>query len=215
MRIDKDTLIFASFAKNAGNNGCIMFNAAFNYYRLNAIYKSFSVNNIEKALDSARTLNFKGFAITMPFKKEVIKYVDSLSSEVKIIGSANTIINTDGILKAYNTDYLSARDILYENCYPDKELFILGNGGFSAAVQYAAKSIGLPFKLITRENWDEIPNIKYSVIFNCTPLSNIDIEENKNIYLDCLVSTDTGKRLSTIQAAHQFKLYTGLEFPIK
>ena len=216
MRVDKDTQIFASFAKTAGNNGCKMFNAAFNYYRLNALYKSFSVNDIYKAIESARTLNFKGFAITMPFKKEVLKCVDELSDEVLEIGSANTVINNDGILKAYNTDYMSAKEILYDYYQntPHDKLVILGDGGYSAAVQYSAKILGLNYELINRKNWDEIENIRDSIIFNCTPVENIDIHES-NDYIDCLVTTETGKKLSLIQADYQFKLYTGLDFPIK
>lgn len=211
MKIDKDTLIFGSFAKNAGNNGCIIFNIAFKYYGLNAIYKSFSINNIEDAIKAARTLNFKGFAITMPYKKEVIKYVDELDINVKNIGSANTIVNNNGILKAYNTDFLAAKELLNES---KNKLFILGDGGFSAAVQYAAKELELKFNLITRKNWNEIKNIKNSTIFNCTPVSNLVIDKS-NIFIDCLITSETGKRLSLIQASHQFKLYTGLEFPLK
>jgi len=214
MRIDKETAIFCSFAEKAGNNGCKMFNAAFNYYRLNALYKSFSVDDIGKAVLSARILNFKGFAITMPFKKEVVSYVDDLSDEVLKIGSANTVINNDGILKAYNTDYLAAQQILIE----DKVdyLYILGNGGYSAAVQYAARKNNIDFDVIDRKRWHEIEEIKNSFIFNCTPVIHLDRKiDNSNKYIDCIVETKTGKRLSVIQASYQFKLYTGLDFPIK
>jgi len=216
MRIDKDTQIFGSFAKKAGNNGCKMFNAAFNYHRLNALYKSFSIDNIEDAVKSARTLNFKGFAITMPFKKDVIKYVDELSDEVLEIGSANTVVNNDGILKAYNTDYVAAKEVMYyffQNT-PHEKLVILGNGGYSASVQYSAKLFDLDFELIDRKNWETISDIRDSIVFNCTPVEKIDLHES-NDYIDCIVTTETGKRLSIIQASYQFKLYTGLEFPIK
>lgn len=213
MRIDKDTLIYGSFAKEAGNNGCIMFNAAFDYYRLNAIYRSFSVDNIEEAIKSARTLKFSGFAITMPFKKEVLKYVDEFGDEVKKIGSANTIVNNEGVLKAYNTDYLAAKEILseYEN---NRNLFIIGNGGYSAAVQYAAWELKRDYNIIHRFNWGRLSNIENSIIYNCTPVENIKVKDNNN-FIDCIVSTKTGKKLSIIQASHQFKLYTGLDFPIK
>ena len=72
--INKDTKIYCSFAKEAGNVGCQVFNSAFNYYGLDSIYKSFSINNIKSAVDSVRTLDIKGFAVTMPFKIEVIDY---------------------------------------------------------------------------------------------------------------------------------------------
>jgi len=216
MRVDKDTLIFGSFAKKAGNNGCKMFNAAFNYYRLNALYKSFSVDNIEDAVKSARILNFSGFAITMPFKKDVIKYVDELDDSVVEIGSANTVVNNNGILKAYNTDYMAAKEMLYDYFQntPHHKLVILGDGGYSVSVQYSAILMGLDFKVVNRQNWNDINKIKNSVVFNCTSVSNIDIHES-NDYIDCLITTETGKKLSLIQAGYQFKLYTGLDFPIK
>ena len=94
--INKDTEIYCSFAKQAGNTGCQMMNSAFYYYGLNKIYKSFSVDNIEDAINSVKTLGIKGFAITMPYKIEVLDYVDELDDSVKKIQSANTVINDNG-----------------------------------------------------------------------------------------------------------------------
>ena len=208
--INKDTEIYCSFAKKAGNTGCQMMNTAFYYYGLNKIYKSFSIDNIEQAVNSVKTLNIKGFAITMPYKVEVLDYVDEMTDEVKDIGAANTVINNDGVLKAYNTDYLAAKQILID-CV-GKDLYILGNGGYSKAVQSAAKSLNIDYKLITRDNWIyDIENIECGVIYNCTPVENIKVNDN-NILIDCIVTTETGKKLATIQASHQFKLYTGLDF---
>jgi len=209
--IDKDTLIFGSFAKQAGNNGCKMFNPAFEYYGLNAIYKSFSVTDIGKAIEASKILNFKGFAITMPFKKDALKYVDHMTTDVAVIGATNTIINDDGRLTAYNTDYLAAKEFLEK--YKGKPLFILGNGGYSSAVKYAAKILGFEPEIITRQDWNTIHLFEDSIIYNCTPVTNIKVHES-NIFIDCIVTTPTGYELSKIQASHQFKLYTGLDFPI-
>jgi len=52
--VNKDTEIYCSFAKQAGNTGCQMMNTAFYYYGLNKIYKSFSVDNIETPLIQLR-----------------------------------------------------------------------------------------------------------------------------------------------------------------
>ena len=64
--INKDTEIYCSFAKKAGNTGCQMMNTAFYYYGLNKIYKSFSVDNIEDAVKAVRTLDIKGFLTNPP-----------------------------------------------------------------------------------------------------------------------------------------------------
>ena len=210
--INKDTKIYCSFAKEAGNVGCKLFNSAFNYYGIDAIYKSFSVNSIEKAVDAARTLDIKGFAITMPFKIDVLNYVQGISDGVRGIGSANTIINDNGYLTAYNTDYLAAKTIL-EECV-GVDLYILGNGGYARAVKTAAESLGYNSTFILRNDWSSIKGITNSIIYNCTPVENIEMEKS-NKFIDCIVSTETGKRLSWLQASHQFKLYTGNELPIR
>ena len=210
--INKDTEIYCSFAKEAGNVGCKVFNTAFKYYDMNKIYKSFSVDNIEDAVNAVKTLDIKGFAVTMPFKTEVLDYVDYMSNGVKAVRAANTIINERGILTAYNTDYNAAKEVLDE-CL-DVDLYILGNGGYSKAVHQAAKDLGYNPNIITRNNWNEIKEIRDSIIFNCTPVENIEVDKS-NDFIDCIVSTPTGKRLAWIQASHQFKLYTNKDLPIR
>ena len=209
--INKDTEIYCSFAETAGNTGCQMMNTAFYYYGLNKVYKSFSVSNIEEAVNAVKALNIKGFAITMPYKTQVLDFVDKCDDDVKQIGAANTVLNDNGILTAYNTDYLAARTFLDKSLGLD--LYILGNGGYSKAVQQAAKSLGYDYTLVTRENWDIISSIGANVIvYNCTPVE--DIKVNTSQFIDCIVTTKTGRELASIQASHQFKLYTGLEFPL-
>ena len=210
MIINKDTAIYASFAKQAGNNGCVLFNNAFEFYKLNAIYKSFSTDNIMAAVEAARTLDIKGFAVTMPYKTDILKHVDDHSDEVDKIGAANTVTNKDGHLKAYNTDYLAAKTILSDA--PKKPLYILGDGGYSKAVQYAARSIGLEYEIIKRSNWGDIGNIQDSIVYNCTPEERVKISCSNN-FIDCLVNSVTGRRLGKIQAGHQFELYTGEPAP--
>ena len=215
--VNKDTEIYCSFARQAGNTGCQMMNSAFYYYGLNKIYKSFSVDSIEKAVQAVRVLNIKGFAITMPYKIEVLQYVDDVPPFISDIGAANTVINTDGVLKAYNTDYNAAQTVLqrrlgHELTSTPGSLHILGNGGYAQAVKCAAKSIGYNPITVTRNNWADIKNIRNSIIYNCTPVEKIDTHSS-NDFIDCIVTTKTGRELATIQASHQFKLYTDLKFP--
>ena len=206
MIINKDTKIYGSFSLNAGNNGNIFFNNYFEIFKINAIYKSFSIKNIELAVKSAKCLNFGGFAVSMPFKREVIKFVDEISPEVTRIGACNTVINKNDKLIAYNTDYLSIKSIIsiYDN------IIILGNGGMASASRYAANLLNISFETITRKNWNEIKNLKNKVILNCTPVSNIEID-NSNIFIDTLPTTESGINIHRIQAKEQFYLYTGIK----
>ena len=211
--IDKDTEIYCSFAEKAGNTGCQMMNTAFFYYGLNKIYKYFSVNNIEEAVNSVRTLNIKGFAITMPYKVDVLKYVDEMDDSVKEIGASNTVLNKNGKLSAYNTDSYAA--MIYLELFDNKKpLYIIGNGGYAKAVKWGAKQNNFNVENITRDNWDELFDIKNSVVYNCTPIDITDWIDKSNDFINCLVTTQTGFDLASMQASKQFELYTGLEFPL-
>ena len=211
--INKDTEIYCSFAKEAGNTGCRLMNTSFYYYGLNKIYKSFSIDSIEEAVNSVRTLGIKGFAITMPFKMEVLKYVDTTDAIVSQVGAANTVINEDGRLLAFNTDAYAAMAYLdlYDNRKP---LYVIGNGGYGKAVKWAAEGSRFDVKNITRDNWDELFDIKDSIVYNCTPLDITDWIHKSNDFIDCRVTTQTGIDLATLQASEQFKMYTDLEFPL-
>ena len=211
--LDKDTEVYCSFAEKAGNTGCQMMNTAFFYYGLNKIYKSFSVNNIEEAVSAVRTLNIKGFAITMPYKVDVLKYVDEMDDSVKEIGASNTVLNKNGKLSAYNTDSYAA--MIYLELFDNKKpLYIIGNGGYAKAVKWGAKQNNFNVENITRDNWDELFDIKNSVVYNCTPMDITDWIDESNDFINCLVNTQTGFDLASLQASKQFELYTGLEFPL-
>ena len=212
--VNKDTEIYCSFAKNAGNTGCRMMNSAFYYYGINKIYKSFSVDNIEHAVNAVKTLNVKGFAITMPYKVEVLDFVNEIDDSVELIGAANTVINNDGVLKAYNTDFLAARKFLQNYDYKlyFSNTYVLGDGGYAAAVKTAMKHYEIEPIVITRDNWDSIKDIKDSLIYNCSPVEDLPIHES-NQFIDCIVTSTTGFNLARMQAEHQFELYTGLKFP--
>ena len=212
--INKDTEIYCSFAKEAGNTGCRLMNTSFYYYGLNKIYKSFSIDSIEEAVNSVRTLGIKGFAITMLFKMEVLKYVDTTDAIVSQVGAANTVINEDGRLLAYNTDAYAAMAYLdlYDNRKP---LYVIGNGGYGKAVKWAARGSKFDVRNITRDNWDELFDIKDSTVYNCTPVDITDWVHKSNDFIDCRVTSQTGLDLATLQASKQFELYTGgMEFPL-
>jgi shikimate dehydrogenase len=210
--INKDTKIYGSFSKNAGNSGCIFFNNLFKKYNINAIYKSFSVSNIHDAYSAAQTLNFSGFAIAMPYKIEIMKYLDYISDCGNICGSVNTILFTkDRKSIGYNTDYVAAKIML--NSLTDKfnSICILGNGGLSKAVCSAAKKHNFDIKLIVRNNWNDISNLHDKLIFNCTPVRNITNIDSSNTFIDCNIGTKDGNQFHFLQASQQFKLYTSNE----
>jgi shikimate 5-dehydrogenase len=198
--INKDTLIFASFSSTPGNNGCIFFNNKFEKHNLNAIYKSFYSEDIKQSLDAAKILKFSGFAVSMPFKFEITNFVDHLDDSVVKIGAANTVIIINEKTYAYNTDWLAVQKYLHTNNV--KKITILGDGGFSKAVQYACIQSDIFFDLITRSNWEDIKNQK-GTLFNATP-----VEVEADNLIDGRPHTEMGKEIALLQAEEQFNLYT-------
>ncbi len=85
---------------------------------------------------------FKGLNVTIPYKKDVLPYLDWISPEVREVGSANTLVmGTDGILRGYNTDlpgFLSMADHAGISL-TGKKVVILGSGGTSLTAQAAAR----------------------------------------------------------------------------
>jgi shikimate dehydrogenase len=207
--IDKDTKIYCSFSSNPGNNGCIFFNTAFKNKKINAIYKSFYSDNIKKSIDAVKVLGISGFAVSMPFKIEILEYVDEFSEEVNNIKSCNTVINENGKLIAYNTDYIAVMKYFQELKIKNKDIYIIGNGGFSKAVQYACKVLEFNYKIITRKNWYTIDQLENKFLFNATPL---EINTKKNTLIDGRPFTNSGKKIAVYQSIEQFKLYTGVDY---
>lgn len=85
--------------------------------------------------------DFKVINVTIPYKKDVIPYLDEMDESAKAIGAVNTIINVDGKLKGYNTDFggflymVKAHNVHMEG----KKVLIIGNGGACAAVKAVCK----------------------------------------------------------------------------
>ncbi len=83
-----------------------MHNAGFNALGLNIVYLAFDIKpeDFGKAIDGLRALGVLGFNITIPYKEQIIPYLNSLSDDAKLIGAVNTVVNDDGKLNGYNTD---------------------------------------------------------------------------------------------------------------
>jgi shikimate dehydrogenase len=205
--INKDTKIFGSFSNNPGNNGCTFFNKGFKKHKIDAIYKSFYSTDIKKTIGSVKHLGFSGFALSMPLKIEVIQYLDVLSESVKSIGAANTILIKDDLLWGYNTDYIGVYEF-----FKDKDLkfvSIIGNGGFSKAIQYAFDMLKIGYVIYNRDEVKNIDEVENQYFINATPA---DIKSKKNKIIDGRPFTKTGKEIFKHQALEQFKLYTGKDY---
>jgi len=215
IKINKDTKVCISLAKQSGNFGTRIYNHVFEMMKMNFVYKSFSTDDLGNSLAGARALGIKGISITMPYKTPAMSFVDEMSEEVQATQSINTIVNENGTLKAYNTDIDSTGIVLRET-QDRSHLYILGAGGLSKSVKYSSLGMFENTTVVTRENWEIIGSIKSGVVFNCTPVANLssEFDNKKTTFIDARVETRTGRRLAVLQAARQFNLYTGENFPV-
>jgi len=157
------------------------------YYNL---YPLKNINEFNNLINDFTELS--GLNITIPYKQDIIPFLDILDEASKEIGAVNTIKfqwnKNKLVLIGFNTDYLGFRDSL--NPLLKKEhtsALVLGTGGSSLAVIYALKSIGINYTRVSREprspdvlSYHELNTehiAKHKVIINTTPLGmypNID-----------------------------------------
>ncbi|WP_213992689.1 shikimate 5-dehydrogenase [Sodalis sp. dw_96] len=143
MNINKDTLLCMSLAARPGNFGTRFHNYLYQQLNLNYIYKAFTTQDLPAAIGGIRALGIRGCAVSMPFKEACIPYLDELDPSAKAIDSVNTIVNTEGYLKAYNTDYIAiARLIERHHIDPHTAFALRGSGGMAKAVAAAFHDAG-------------------------------------------------------------------------
>lgn len=124
--------------------------------------------------------DFVAINVTIPYKEKVIPYLEYIDEAAKLIGAVNTIVNKNGKLYGYNTDFLGLRDLILVNGIDitDKKVVILGDGGtaktsFAVAKSLKAKSIHF-VSLFPDENkcsYEDCYNIHNDaeIIINATP----------------------------------------------
>lgn len=153
-------------------------------------YELFPIESIEQLPDLLRGhSNLVGLNITIPYKEDVIYWLDELDETAEAIGAVNCIRIIDGKLKGYNTDYYGFQKSLLGLISPsssfgggrssDIKALILGTGGSAKAVAYALKDLKIPYQYVSRHksahgltyaDLNENIMASHQLIVNCTPL---------------------------------------------
>ena len=153
-------------------------------------YALYELPSIECVDDFIRTTpSLQGFNVTIPYKQQIIPYLDSLSREAQDIGAVNCVkISQDGHTTGYNTDIDGIRfslDKLLQGADVNAAL-LLGTGGASQAVQYVLAERNIPFSIVSRDKakgnftYDELSQdvlSAHSLIINSSPVGmypNVD-----------------------------------------
>ena len=119
---------------------------------VNAKYDNFPIPSIESFAGLWKeNPNLEGLNVTIPYKKEVIPFLDHSSAVVQEINACNCIRKFNGELYGYNTDVIGFEKSLLPFLQPHHtQALILGTGGASAAVQWVLQKLNIQFQLVSR-----------------------------------------------------------------
>lgn len=141
--ISRTTTLCVSLAARPSNIGTRFHNYLYDELGLDYLYKAFAPTDITAAVAGLRGLGVRGAGVSMPYKQAVIPLIDELDPSATAIQSVNTIVNTDGVLRGYNTDYIAVRAVLAAHQVPtDLDFLILGSGGMAKAIVAALRDSG-------------------------------------------------------------------------
>jgi shikimate dehydrogenase len=141
--INKDTRLCMSLSGRPGNTGTRFHNYLYRALGLNFVYKAFTTRDLAGVVHGIRALDIRGCAVSMPFKEACIPMLDALDESAAGIQSVNTIVNNDGHLTGYNTDYSAVASLLRSHTVsPALDFALRGSGGMAKAVACALRDAG-------------------------------------------------------------------------
>lgn len=146
-------------------------------------YRNFAIESVDliRGILEQNT-NLDGFNVTIPYKEQIIPYLDAIDPAAKAIGAVNCVKITDGKLCGYNTDcygFSNSLDRLIEGAPRPLKALVLGSGGASKAIKYALTERYIEFKMVSRTldkgdiTYDTLSAdvvSEHKLIINTTPL---------------------------------------------
>ncbi|OPY38508.1 MAG: Shikimate dehydrogenase [Methanoregula sp. PtaU1.Bin051] len=162
-----------------------LFNALFEKYGINCHYTVFEDPELDEIVRVARSIDARGLSVTIPFKQDVMEYLDEVDEHAaEQIGAVNTVVFACGSAIGYNTDWLGVRKPLASQ--KGAEAVLLGAGGAAAGAAYALTDLDMKVTILNRtpENarnlaerfgcayggLGEMDRLKPDIIVNATPL---------------------------------------------
>jgi 3-dehydroquinate dehydratase / shikimate dehydrogenase len=163
-------------------------NAGFQACKMDAVYFPFLVHDLGDFLGALKSLGVRGFSVTLPYKQEILRYLDGCDPLASAIGAVNTVVvSASGNLYGYNTDYVGVLRTLQERVTLSRSrVLILGAGGSARAVAFALAKSGASVcicarrpkearKLARAVGGEEVPRSRlksefFDAIINATPV---------------------------------------------
>lgn len=164
------------------------------------LYPIESIAEFPQLLD--RESSLEGLSVTIPYKEQVIPYLDALEPACAQIGAVNCIRIRDGKKTGFNTDYLGFKHSLQSWLGTEiPNALVLGTGGASKAVQQALRDLEIPYRIVSRTQREgqltyadlkEQPEwlASHPLIINTSPLGTYpQVEDMPDIPLEQLYAT--------------------------
>lgn len=140
--------------------------------------------DLESAVTGLKALGCRGANVTIPYKVEIIKYLDKISHEAEKIGAVNTISFNNNEVIGYNTDYtgfgetLKKADITIQN----KNAVILGTGGASKAVVQYLIDNNISEVIFVSRSPENVANVKNLKVISYKEIENL---KNQDLIINC------------------------------
>lgn len=204
--INRDTQLCMSLAGLPGNFGTRFHNYLYQKLGLNFIYKAFTTQDIEAAVKGVRALGIRGCAVSMPFKESCMPFLDAIDPSANVIDSVNTIVNDNGRLTGFNTDYIAVKSLIEDHQLDTSaRVMIRGSGGMGKAVIAAFRDAGFRDVIIAARNresglalaklygfqWQPLPEgIACDILVNVTPVGMAGSKQSNDLaYSESMVET--------------------------
>jgi len=150
-------------------------------------YCNFDLQNISE-FSNVITEDLKGLNVTIPYKEQVIEFLNEIDKDAAKIGAVNTIRIKNNKLKGFNTDVYGFETSLKTLLLPwHSKALVLGTGGASKAVVYVLRKLKIDYLVVSRSptngeiSYEDVTDevlINHKVIINCTPLGTFPAVEN-------------------------------------
>ncbi|WP_415977365.1 shikimate 5-dehydrogenase [Rhodococcus sp. 077-4] len=158
--LDRETQLCMSLSGRPSNIGTRFHNYLYDELGLNFVYKAFTTTDLAAAVGGVRALGIRGCAVSMPFKEDVIELVDVMHESASSIESVNTIVNENGVLHAYNTDYQAVANLVAASGFSTEySVAVTGSGGMAKAVVAALRDSGFTRGTVVARNPNTGPDL--------------------------------------------------------
>ena len=155
----------------------------------NHSYENFDIQTISEFPNIIQNNRLKGLNVTIPYKEQILSFLDEIDEKAKKIGAVNTIKFAENGLHGFNTDIFGFEESIkpFLEAHHNKAL-ILGTGGASKAIRFVLEELGITYNYVSRSSNPTTLNYslldkpileEHTVIINCTPLGTFPEIQNK------------------------------------